>query len=432
MTIDSGWVKIVKENVPCAFTRSLSCPVHTVFIDGQINLMKADFIHTWKLFLQVQFIDKVQRAFQSGARVVVVAFDDYAHVPMAKNMTQTKRGKNIPVLEFAGHEELPSVMPVNWAGAMRNRVFKTKVAAFVCQNMAIHFQQLQSGSLVLDFNSRVQVVGNPLTLSPEVASEEAKRGECDIKAFSYLHVDGPLLIESIDGDFLPLALLQIQKKLQETNHEYEVILHRMRTRTTADTNNKRAADGRAKREYEFVHVNHVLPWVLQEFKHMPNPVSAFAALIAATGCDFCMSLPNLGPVRLWKYKHLMSGLDLTLAPALLQALSMVYYRHYAKQMTILGSRYNIKFTADMPIEAALTQYALITREANAGNMRCPMWWKERMHAHVLNTLWTLQYWIKTCHYEDCFAQNYGYVKVKENAKVKEKAQFAGLHLQSQY
>ena len=40
MTIDSGWVKILKTNAKRAFTEHLPVVPGTVFVDGQIKLMK--------------------------------------------------------------------------------------------------------------------------------------------------------------------------------------------------------------------------------------------------------------------------------------------------------------------------------------------------------------------------------------------------------
>ena len=58
MTIDSGWVKILKNNCPNAFQPNLASPSQkpeVVFIDGQIKLMKAEFINSWNFFSRFNF-----------------------------------------------------------------------------------------------------------------------------------------------------------------------------------------------------------------------------------------------------------------------------------------------------------------------------------------------------------------------------------------
>ena len=147
MTIDSGWVKILKTSVPDAFTHTLPRPASTVFVDGQIKLMKADYIRTWQQFFENQFVHTVEKAFESGASVVVMGFDDYTYVPVCKNMTQTKRNKSVP----NEHDDLPSTIPENWSGAIRNRTCKIKVIGFVIRNLKLRYKHETRRSVVVDF-----------------------------------------------------------------------------------------------------------------------------------------------------------------------------------------------------------------------------------------------------------------------------------------
>ena len=52
MTIDSGWVQHLKRECPAAFKPTLAARPTTWFIDGQINLMKGEWVNTWEIFLQ--------------------------------------------------------------------------------------------------------------------------------------------------------------------------------------------------------------------------------------------------------------------------------------------------------------------------------------------------------------------------------------------
>jgi hypothetical protein len=56
MTIDAGWVKLLKKGAPHAFTARQPFAPAAVFIDGQIMLMKSDAIRTWEGFLKCQFL----------------------------------------------------------------------------------------------------------------------------------------------------------------------------------------------------------------------------------------------------------------------------------------------------------------------------------------------------------------------------------------
>ena len=96
MTIDSGWTKIIKTAIPHAFQKTLnvSQKPSTVFVDGQIKLMCSSKIQMWSIFFKAQFLTTIENAFDTGADTVVIGFDNYNHVPAAKNMTQAKNKLN--------------------------------------------------------------------------------------------------------------------------------------------------------------------------------------------------------------------------------------------------------------------------------------------------------------------------------------------------
>eukprot|EP00961_Rhodomonas_salina_P158747 2137018-Rhodomonas_salina.1 len=64
---------------------------------------------------------------ERGASVVVLAFDDYTHVPRAKGMTQAKRAKKTVPLNFHDRAQLPDMIPACWDSAIMNRTFKMRV-----------------------------------------------------------------------------------------------------------------------------------------------------------------------------------------------------------------------------------------------------------------------------------------------------------------
>ena len=94
MTIDSSWIASFKEEVPAAFTKTIPFRPKAAFCDGQIRLMRGhaqDFM-TWDMYLWQQFTGHVRKFYDKHhVSTVILAFDDYAHVPEAKCMTQLKR-----------------------------------------------------------------------------------------------------------------------------------------------------------------------------------------------------------------------------------------------------------------------------------------------------------------------------------------------------
>lgn len=114
----------MKLEVPDAFSPMIPFVPDVGFIDAQIKLMAMPHENAWDVFIYKQFVLPVQQMFRYGASKVILAFDDYAHVPRAKSITQAKRAARFTPLAFGEHEQLPPFPPVPWAAAMGNRAFK--------------------------------------------------------------------------------------------------------------------------------------------------------------------------------------------------------------------------------------------------------------------------------------------------------------------
>ena len=135
MTIDSSWIARLKEDAPHCFTKARPFAPACVFLDGQIKLMcpNSCTTRTWDDYVRCQFERSIQHYLDAGAQCVVLAFDDYQRVPQAKSMTQTKRRKHVPTMQFNERDELPPVVPngERWVQCIVNRVFKSKVRALL-------------------------------------------------------------------------------------------------------------------------------------------------------------------------------------------------------------------------------------------------------------------------------------------------------------
>lgn len=398
MTIDSGWTRILKENCPSAFLDSLpqnNLP-KVVFIDGQIKLMKSNAILTWEVFYKVQFKKTIEFAFSSGADVVVLGFDNYKHVPDAKAPTQRKRSSKVQTWEFGEDEDLPPVIPDCWPMAIRNRTFKSKVIKMVCNNL--RRETFVNKTLVIDWIGTPVIIGSQIKLPEVCFSQDAKRGECDIKAFNYMEM-GSLLIMSTDGDYIPIALLQCAEK------KGNVFLYRVKTKTNQENGVKKrkniAVKGNSSRlEYEYVNINRLLSFVKGEFYQAKSPVDCFATLIATTGCDFTQNLPKLGPVKLWKNRKellsIVSALQFSYSESLAISLMIIY---------VLNAGNSTSPSVIQKLRSALTQISMLKNDpkyfdepvkifqawvlASAKSMQWPI---ERLFAHCKNTKWTLSYW----------------------------------------
>lgn len=438
MTIHSDFFKIVKEGCGHAFTPAPPVRPDVVFIDGQVKLMKADAITSWELFFSVQFYRTIEKCFALGAHTVVLAFDDYEHVPSSKAMTQAKRMKQRVNYDFAQSSALPGRPPADWGSAMANRTFKVKVVSRVLEVTRAWFElklktdaRFSGLTLVLDYR------GAPVVLCAAGASRgdsvqqfvaarcwEAPagcigRGECDIKAFSWLPLARCLCIVSVDGDFLPLSLLQ-----GLAGADADVLLFRMLTRTEAAAGRKRksvASDPEAKttarREYEFVHIAPVRAWLRAEFpSKAADPVQQFCAMVALCGCDFARNLPRLGPRSLWKMRHRLQNSDLSQPTQALCAIACAYHDMFVTHNQVPPRVVNsVGWFGQASDELALAVYEELARKVArdqkvSETIRKQLWPTATSRAHTRNAGWTLLYWSLLENAPDPLTADFGYVR----------------------
>jgi hypothetical protein len=319
MTIDSSWIASFKEESPTAFTKHIPFRPIAAFCDGQIRLMRGhtDDFMTWDMYIWQQFTAHVKRFYDNHkVTTVILAFDDYAHVPEAKCMTQLKRRKHLPKLEILEREPLPSFCPSGdrWNQSIANRVFKSKVIALVVDRLPALLNLKPDQTLIIDY------AGCPKEFRMGAAGIEVKEipellpmGEADVKFTRYADLYKDLLVDSVDGDSIPIALVHHETCIRDlttgtmnlddlAESPPRVCIYRMTTKV-ADTPSKRGEDGKTKRTFEYVNVPalyHTLSGVcrqcmdrMQSPTHSQHLMSMLTALIGLTGTDFTRSMPQL-------------------------------------------------------------------------------------------------------------------------------------------
>jgi hypothetical protein len=223
MTIDSGWVGVMKKEVPCAFQEKypfkgqprLAC------IDGMPRLMRAsgDSDSSWDAFVRKNFARPVEKYFRCGCHVVVLMLDNYDEVPMAKSITQANRSKKHAPYEFGEGSQLPTTIPHGYNECLSNRIFKRKVMSMVCTRI-VEFISLPATdayvrSLVIDYaGCPVRFDAAPsqprlCTAQPTFLVDVPPMGEADVKFLRWgAYFGGAMIACSVDGDFIPIALMQ--------------------------------------------------------------------------------------------------------------------------------------------------------------------------------------------------------------------------------
>jgi len=315
MTIDSSWIACLKEEAPLAFTQRPPFLPDAVFIDGQIRLMPASVegVVSWEDYIQRQFERHVAKYFSRGVPCVVLAFDDYSHVPAAKNMTQAKRRRNLPSLDFNARDCLPPCVPTgeHFTRCISNRAFKSKVIQLVIHRLTTNLACSDGQSLVVDYTgvptqhfSRAS--GLPPRAFPGVAGG---LGEADVKFVPYADLFPKLQVDSVDGDTIPIALLQMERGCASL-----ISVLRLQTRVKGGDEEppatKRLKTGRV---YEYVDVRALYEYLVcmvvpQSMagsslvtSHVGHEISMLVCLIGLSGTDFTRGLPLVSGKSLYEF-----------------------------------------------------------------------------------------------------------------------------------
>ena len=331
MTIDSTWLHAFKEEAPHAFTQRHPFHPQAIFVDGQIKLMQGFQREplTWDQFIHRQFTRHLQKWYEA-CDVVILAFDNYEHVPRAKCMTQAKRRKNIPSIPFSEHSELPCMVPEGeyWTQCIANRAFKTRVIDLVLlrlpQLLLTPGEQHAKKRLIVDYQTPREYRYNKEEgrVTSEVMPGMLPRGEADVKFVRYADLYSKLMVDSIDGDSVPIALMHLERRIRSTTPQrlpqvsiYRMELRQVGTERTAGkkrpspTEHEQGREAqlepkrREKRTYEFVHINALYWGLIQAVaqctgritmpSHRGHEMAMLVALIALTGTDFTRNLPQM-------------------------------------------------------------------------------------------------------------------------------------------
>lgn len=437
MTIKSEWVKIWKTACPKCFTTEPRFKPTVYFIDGQIKLMKSHHVRTWEQFIEFQFCNVIRRAFRAGCNVVVLAFDNYALVPSAKGMTQAKRNKATVEFEFNMHESLPATIPECWDSAIRNRVFKSKVIDYVKTYVPKLIQLTNDQRLVIDHKDH-PVMYYPNQLCKVLENIEPK-GECDVKFTSYTSM-GSMLIDAIDGDYIPMAMLHLENEMIENQREpNSITIYRMicnnggsetkGTKLIEQCFKRKAPDSeeeeeddkadqynplKAKRKYEYVYVNDLYKQlstiVRQTYLDVKRPGLVLATLAAMTGCDYTQGLPTIGPTRVWKMRKIaIPYLDTDNEKMIMKAFVKLYMEFYEAHINRCPQRVTVQNSSSAePVFDPFLTLKNSTQLAESTKKLLPS--MQYILSHAKNVNWTLKYWEARGSYPDPIGTQYGYKK----------------------
>ncbi len=410
MTIDSSWLCAFKEELPHAFTPKRPFAPAAVFVDGQIRLMQGHQSEpqTWDDFIFRQFARPLARSYEAGCDCVVLAFDNYEHVPRAKCMTQAKRRRHLPVLPFSTASELPCMVPEGerWAQCIANRVFKTRVIDLVLLRLpAVLLTGHARRRLIVDYQAPVEYRFEDGRVGCAPLEGLPALGEADIKFARFADRFGRLSVDSIDGDSVPIALMHHERCLRQGRPPPLVSIYRMELKTR-ESGGKRGTDGEAKaakkpaRAYEHVDVHALYEGLMQAIAqssgrirsptHAGHEMAMLIALIALTGTDFTRSLPQLSGRTLYGW---LPDIWPALMAAYQPAAARLDDRRAADELVAL--LYRTKFERHAAGAGDLTGVlSALQRSALSARVRDSLPSAARVACTIRNANWVLAYW--TC------------------------------------
>jgi hypothetical protein len=296
MTIHSEWLRVFKRLASTAHSDTAPQNATTVFIDGQIKLMKQQDTRDWISFYRQQFLWPIKRYFKNGAKCVILAFDNYNLVPRAKQMTQRMRnGKYDTSCAFGAGSDLPSVPPEDWSSYMRNRPFKKKVIYEVITHLTQSSRSMQEDqTLIIDYEDTLYHIHHTSKTSTIPVIRQKMHGEADVKFPDYCKYFKNVLIDAVDGDYVPIALIA-----REIDPEIRPVIRRIRVRTAETPTHV----GQTKREYEYLDINVLYKTLLRFLQtkvpipdtHRGHEMRIFASLIGCCGSDFTQNMPRITP-----------------------------------------------------------------------------------------------------------------------------------------
>lgn len=374
----------------------------------------------WDDYIFSQFVRPLSRYYQT-VDTVILAFDNYKYVPKAKCMTQTQRRKHVPSINFTEGSMLPPMVPdtKNWMTYITNRAFKAKVVDLVITRLPrMILSKNPTKKLVIDYDKPVEHMFYENEVVSNVMENLAPMGEADVKFTRYADIYDKLIVDSIDGDSIPIALVHHELRLESTGTSPRVSVYRMELKTAEDkASKKRDQAGTEKtkpvRAYEYVDIQllyEALKTVIRQCtgtisspSHNGHEIRMLTSLIALTGTDFSRGLPQMSGKTVYDY---LAGVWMALVMAYDPLNDQLIPDTAADRLVALI--YYTKFTKHVKSASGLSRLLdELSKSSLAQRTKESLPNLDRILCTVKNVNWVLKYW--TCEdYPDPVQPMYGY------------------------
>jgi hypothetical protein len=242
---------------------------------------------------------------------------------------------------------------------------------------------------------------------PDFMTALAPMGEADVKFLRWAELfQGDILAHSVDGDFIPIALIRYEsnKKKAPEEQPYRLALYRLKCRLPEQCpkpgskrkSSEAAAPARKKNPREFEYVN--IPALYEglcKSSTLTSSMNLVAVMIGLSGTDFTRGIPQIGPSTLWSmlnqnksiFKGLLQSFDeentcLAVEDACNRVAAPIYASKYASHMQ------NHTSSKDINIVMSTLKGSRTLSEKTKKDLPSPM----RLRTTFKNINWLLQYW----------------------------------------
>lgn len=281
----------------------------------------------------------------------------------------------------------------------------------------------------------------------EVLSDMPAKGEADIKFVRWADKYRSIVIDSIDGDTVPIALIHHERMLAAGEVPPRVAVYRMqinlqsassRKRARTDTSEDGAAAGgdgaaaaqqpakkqqRNPRQYEFLDVQLLYMVLRQSIRQLLGPlklplhegheIRMITCLVILSGTDFTRNLPWLTGKSIW---DMLCALWMPLMNAYNPDTQQVNANLIVDK--VIATCYATKFHRHIKVCNSAATYATVHQDIKGAKgigqrVKESLPDRARVLASAKNCNWVLQYWYCEDFVPDCIRDgDYGYLMVR--------------------
>lgn len=317
-----------------------------------------------------------------------------------------------------------------WTAHILNRTFKGKLIELITMRLPKLLLKRHPGkTVIIDYETPVKHTFVDNEMKQEELTDHKPMGEADVKFIRWANQYNKIMLDSIDGDSIPIALMNHERLLSQEVCPPKVSIYRMKIMTDEDIAEKKkrkldametagAVEKKTSRQYEYLDIHMLYLGLLQSVRqsigtlkllnHNGYEMRMLTALITLTGTDFTRQMPLISGKSMWDMLvHIWMPLTLSYDPLAEQ------FKLPMTANKLISNLYTLKF-ANHIAKDSKTLVSVIhdiqhaKKLSDKSKQRFPS--EIQITTTIRNCNWVLQYW-KCENVPDPISEQFGYAKV---------------------